>query len=91
MNSSVKVEILVTGRVQGVGYRFWIRNQAIQLNLTGFVRNNPDQSVSIVAEGNPEALNVLIAQCRQGPPRCSVSDIEYSFQEPVGYKEFNIR
>ena len=91
MNSPAKVEILITGRVQGVGYRFWIRNQAVQLNLTGFVRNNPDQTVSIVAEGNPEVLEILIAQCRQGPPRCSVSNIEYCFQEPEGYKGFNIR
>ena len=91
MNSLLKVEILVTGRVQGVGYRFWTRNQALQLNLTGFVRNNPDQTVSIVAEGNPEALDILIDQCRKGPPRCSVSDIDYRFRKPEGYQGFIIR
>jgi acylphosphatase len=91
MNQTVKVEIMVTGRVQGVGYRFWVRNQAQQLNLTGFVRNNPDRSVRVVAEGNTEDLNTFIGLCRLGPLRCQVTDIKYTFQEAVGYKDFNIR
>lgn len=91
MNPPVKVEIVVSGRVQGVGYRNWIRGQAIQLDLTGFVRNNPDGTVGIVAEGSREILEILITLCRQGPPRGSVTDIRYRFQEPVGYKGFNIR
>jgi len=73
--------IKVTGRVQGVWFRDSTRRKAIELEISGFVRNEPDGSVFIEAEGNPESLNKLIAWCREGPPNARVEEVaaEQSF------------
>ena len=67
------------GRVQGVGYRFNCCRQACSLGLTGWVRNLPDDSVEIVAEGPPAALNAFVAWCREGP---TYADVEHVAETP---------
>lgn len=58
----------VTGRVQGVGFRWWVRRQAVALKLTGWVMNADDErSVELVAEGEPAALDELERSVRAGP------------------------
>jgi len=59
--------ITVRGRVQGVGFRYFVQNAATRLGLTGNVRNCPDSTVEIVAEGNARAIADLIEQVKQGP------------------------
>lgn len=82
--------IRVMGKVQGVFYRASTRDKAIALGVNGFVRNEPDDSVYIEAEGGKEQLNELIAWCRQGPPRAEVSDLVVKESDVVGFVKFEI-
>lgn len=66
----------VTGRVQGVGFRWFVRKAAAELGLPGSVRNAMDGSVEVVAEGPEEALAHLERQLRKGPPAASVDQVE---------------
>ena len=65
----------VGGEVQGVGFRWYVREQARVLELAGWVRNEPDGTVVIVACGETAALNELERQLRIGPPQSTVSDV----------------
>lgn len=67
----------VTGRVQGVGYRWWVRRQAEALALTGWVMNaNSERAVELVAEGSVAALDELERRLWQGPDGARVDAIE---------------
>jgi acylphosphatase len=70
-----RVSIQVKGKVQGVFYRASTVTKAQQLGVNGFVRNEPDGSVYIEAEGNEDTLHALIAWCRVGPPRARVDAV----------------
>lgn len=71
----------VTGRVQGVGFRWWVQRQAEALSLVGWVMNADDErSVELVAEGDPEALGELVRRLEIGPPGARVD----SFQSDRG-------
>jgi acylphosphatase len=66
----------VSGRVQGVGFRWWTRRTARALGLTGLVRNLPDGSVEVQAGGSPEVLDRLEAALHEGPPAARVERVE---------------
>lgn len=70
-----RISIHVRGKVQGVFYRASTVTKAQQLGVNGFVRNEPDGSVYMEAEGNEDKLNELIAWCRVGPPRARVDEV----------------
>lgn len=70
------LNIRVSGRVQGVFFRASARDVALRLQLRGFVRNEPDGTVYMEAEGNDEALDELVQWCRQGPPNAVVTNVE---------------
>lgn len=84
------VSIRVTGRVQGVFYRASAREMAVQHGLKGLVRNEPDGSVYIEAEGDPEAVNRFVAWCRKGPPRAVVQDVLVQEQPLRNFNTFQI-
>ena len=63
------VQARVTGRVQGVSFRWYTQEQAQGLGVTGWVRNEPDGSVAAHVEGEPGAVDALVAWCRRGPLR----------------------
>ncbi len=67
--------LIVHGRVQGVGYRDWVVDQARALGLAGWVRNRSDGSVEILAAGEPELVGRLSEICRSGPPAARVTEI----------------
>ena len=67
--------LIVTGRVQGVGFRYFTAQAARRLGLCGTVRNLPDGGVEVVAEGAPELLEALVAAVRQGPLASRVDDL----------------
>jgi len=71
-----RVHIIVYGRVQGVFFRAWMEDRALELGLKGWVRNNPDGTVEVVAEGDEKDLEVLISWCRKGPPDARVERAE---------------
>ena len=82
--------VRVTGRVQGVFYRAWTREQAQSLGVHGWVRNCPDGSVQAHAEGDEQAVEQLIARMREGPPGASVSELTAETVEPEDFHNFSI-
>jgi acylphosphatase len=80
----------VRGRVQGVGYRFFVRDRAKELGLTGSVQNLPNGSVRVEAEGRKDALTALLADLRQGPPGANVEGVDVEWLPPRGSAEFLI-
>jgi acylphosphatase len=69
---------LVQGRVQGVGFRWFARAQAVQLGLAGWVRNLPDGAVEALGQGEPLQLESFEAALRAGPPHARVERVEIS-------------
>jgi len=66
----------VTGRVQGVGFRWWTRRTAQQLGLGGSVRNLPDGSVEVQVVGHPDVVAKLESALRHGPPGARVERVD---------------
>lgn len=88
----VRVHLKITGYVQGVFYRATTRETAVRLGLHGWVRNRPDGSVELVAEGEESEINKLIDWCQKGPAGADVHDVEVSREKPTGeFTEFAIR
>jgi acylphosphatase len=85
------VAIRVYGLVQGVSFRAYAAREARRLGLTGFVRNEPDGSVYLEAEGDEEAVRRFVAWCEHGPPEAHVQRMETQPGQPRGYLEFSIR
>ena len=75
---------LVSGRVQGVGFRYFTQDIAALEGLTGLVRNLPDGSVEVVAEGAADALTRLEAALWRGPSHARVEDVEVESIPPTG-------
>lgn len=87
-----RLEARVTGRVQGVGFRFFTVHAARRLGLTGYVRNRADGSVEAVAEGPRPALLELVAELRQGPPGGRVEHVAFDFRPATQeYAGFEVR
>ena len=72
---SERVRIEITGRVQGVGFRWFTREKARRWGVAGWVRNKLDGSVEIVAEGSEGAIEGLIEMLRAGPPGSTVTEL----------------
>lgn len=82
---------IVTGRVQGVGYRYFALQEARALGITGFARNEPDGSVQVVAEGADDALQAFEGRLQEGPAFSAVSSVERTAIEARGDGGFDIR
>jgi acylphosphatase len=87
-----RLSATVIGRVQGVGFRWWVRSAADRLGLTGWVMNASDErSVELVAEGRVAALDELERLVRQGPPGAVIERVEASRSPAAGsYGRFQI-
>ncbi len=83
-NRARRVEVRITGRVQGVCFRAEMRRAARSLGVAGFVRNLPDGSVHVVADGTEDDLGKLVGFCRKGPAGAIVHDVQFTWQEPTG-------
>jgi len=89
MNVS-RIRIKVFGYVQGVFFRYTTRKVARKLGLTGYVKNMPDGTVYIEAEGPKEKLFELLEFSKQGPTYAKVEKVEYEFTTPTNeFKGFN--
>jgi acylphosphatase len=87
-----RLEAVVRGDVQGVGFRFFVRRQAGRLSVAGWVANEPDGSVRVVAEGSPVALARLLGILRDGPPGAAVSRVDETWLPGDGtFDGFEIR
>ena len=79
---------LVSGRVQGVGFRWWTRARALELGLVGHAKNLDDGRVEVDAEGPRAAVDALVAALRSGDTPGRVDDVVTSSLEPVGRSGF---
>jgi acylphosphatase len=86
-----RVHVFVSGDVQGVFFRAETRRQARQLGLAGWVRNIPDGRVEAVFEGPEEAVERMVAWCRQGPPHAEVREVEVRRENAEGLTDFDVR
>lgn len=87
-----KVVLNITGRVQGVLYRVNAKNRAKELNLTGYVENNKDGTVEIIAEGEENNLKKFIIWCYQGSPNAKVDNIKENWEKYTGgFNNFEIK
>jgi acylphosphatase len=87
-----RLEATVRGRVQGVGFRWFVVRDASALGLTGWTRNEPDGSVRVVAEGPSAALDELESRLRRGPAAAEVTAVERARAAATGeFKTFSIR
>lgn len=88
----MRMEAYVSGRVQGVNFRYYTRRRALSLGLRGVAENLPDGRVRVVAEGPEEALRVLLEFLREGPPLARVDGVQVSWSlREEGLEGFEIR
>jgi len=83
--------VTVTGRVQGVFFRAWLREQAAELGVTGWVRNCPDGRVDAHVEGGPAAVDEIVGRIRQGPPAARVEDVRLWEVDTFDFDDFEVR
>ena len=78
------LRVIISGRVQGVGFRYWVRSAARDLGVDGWVRNRRDGRVEAVYSGTPAAVDRMLDASRQGPGHASVDGIQqYPWEETV--------
>ena len=83
---------IVRGRVQGVGFRWFVEREAHILQLAGWVRNNHDGTVEVLAMGSREQLAGLRSRLQQGPPAARIDQVTEAEAEPVaGLNSFQVR
>ena len=87
---TVRVRVVVTGRVQGVWYRDSCRREARANGVAGFARNRSDGAVEAEFEGPPAAVERVVEWCRHGPPRARVDDVEVTAVPVVGDRRFRV-
>src|SRR6202051_5327822 len=82
---------IVRGRVQGVGFRWFVEREAHLLGIAGWVRNNPDGSVEILAQGTRDQLSGLHGRLREGPRAARVDAVEVAEASlPAGLSSFGV-
>jgi acylphosphatase len=88
---AVRRELVVHGRVQGVGFRFAIARAAEARGVAGWVRNRPDGTVEAVFEGDPDAVESLVRLTGDGPRGAAVERVDLAEAAPEGLTGFEIR
>ena len=87
-----RAHVFISGRVQGVFFRYETRLRAIRYNVNGWVRNLPDGRVEAVFEGEKENVEAMIRFCHRGPPGAVVKKVEVIWENPTGeFKSFQIK
>jgi acylphosphatase len=85
-----RAHAFISGKVQGVGYRYSTMNAAKKLNLNGWVRNLADSRVEAVFEGSQEVVEEMIRWCHQGSDAAVVKDVQVDYSQPEGLQGFEI-
>ncbi len=86
-----QLQVTVYGQVQGVTFRLYINNVALGLGLTGYVKNNPDGTVTILAQGEKSELAKLLDKCYAGPDKAHIENIKREWQSiSTPYQTFEI-
>jgi acylphosphatase len=87
----IRVRVVVTGRVQGVWFRDSCRLEALGHGVAGWVRNRADGAVEAEFEGGEDAVERMVAWCREGPPRARVDDVSVDRIATLGRAGFEVR
>ena len=88
---NARAHLYISGRVQGVNYRWFTSEVAHASGLAGWVRNLPDTRVEAVFEGEEHSVKMLVNYCRQGPPAARVSNLNVSYGPFKGeFPSFNV-
>lgn len=86
-----RLHATIEGYVQGVSFRYFVSQVALNLNVTGWVRNRYDGSVEVLAEGNRSALDKLLVEIRKGPPTSVVTGLKHEWQPASNeFSDFDI-
>ncbi len=85
-----RAHAFISGKVQGVGYRYSTMNEAKKLGLNGWVRNLADSRVEAVFEGASEVVEEMIRWCHQGPNSAVVKDVQVEYSQAEGLQGFEI-
>jgi acylphosphatase len=92
MTDPASLQAIVRGRVHGVFFRAFVETRAEELKLTGYVRNRPDGTVEVRAEGERQQLEKLVESLKKGPPAARVEEVAASWAAYTGYySRFSIR
>lgn len=86
-----RVRVVISGLVQGVGFRYYARQQAERLGVAGWVRNRPDGSVEAELEGTADAVAAMLAWVAEGPASARVRNLRTTDIPPLGGSGFNVR
>jgi acylphosphatase len=90
--NNVRLHAVVEGRVQGVGFRYFVLNKALELKITGWVRNTANGDVEVIAEGDREELDELLTALHKGPRSAFVTNIQEKWDTPNGeFHNFGVR
>ena len=85
------LHVAITGRVQGVGYRAWVADEAERLSLAGWVRNRRDGSVEAVFKGEEDAMVRMLDECWRGPRSATVTNVVATAIADEGWRDFSVR
>jgi len=90
--ATTRAHLWISGRVQGVNFRYYTRQQALRLGLTGWVRNLWDGRVEVLIEGEEAIVRQMVEWCHTGPPAAYVVEVEIEWDSPCGtLNNFDIR
>ena len=88
---AIRIYARVSGRVQGVGFRFFTQRRAQQLGLVGYVRNRSDGDVELEVEGLEDAVSAFVDTIKRGPPGARVASVDTDVrQSKAGESEFDV-
>ena len=87
----VRRRVIVSGVVQGVGFRYAVERAATSRGVAGWARNRPDGTVEAVFEGDPDGVDSLERLCREGPRGSVVTGVEVNEETPEGLPGFEVR
>ena len=88
----IQYEIKITGKVQGVGFRYFAHQKASEIGITGWVKNSRDGGVLIIAQGDETDLNTFIDFLQIGPARARIDNIsKYKMQTPTNFQSFILK
>jgi acylphosphatase len=91
-SAPLRVHVIVSGMVQGVGFRYFVVRVASRKGIVGWVRNRLDDTVEVLAEGTQAALADLLAHLRTGPENAQVADLRVAWGQPTGeFARFEVR
>lgn len=85
-----RAHVLISGKVQGVGYRFSTLEVALKFGVNGWVKNLSDGRVEAVFEGSQETIEKMIKWCNKGPTSAVVKDVTAKYEQPEGIEGFEI-